>query len=112
MAGFETTAVHTDPATSYLAAGAVREYIYDAATDLGEGQAPQNPTVELVNARTRVEIAGGAAMDTPAIEGTNLFVRVGPIERGAVYELRIAFEHTNPRVPGERTVRIHVIEGV
>ena len=112
MTTAQTSAAHTDPARTVLAAGEIAEYIYDAATDLGAGQAPENPTAELVNARTRAVIAGGAALDTPAIEGTRLFVRVGPVERGAAYELRLGFGHTNPRVPGERTVRIHEIIGV
>ena len=45
-------------------------------------------------------------------EGPRLFIKVSQIERGVTYELRLAFDHTNPRVPGERTVKIHEIVGV
>lgn len=112
MTRVRTTPAHTIPPTSTMAAGEIAEYVYDASTDLGEGQTPENPTVELRNADTRAEIEGGATLDTPPIAGNALAIRVAQIERGVTYELRIAFDHSSPRVVGEHTVKIHVIEGV
>lgn len=106
------TPAHTNPAQSVMVAGEIVEYVYDAVNDLGAEQLPTNPSVELLNAKTRQAVSGGATMDTTPIEETRLFVRLAGIERGGQYELRIGFDHTNPRVGGERTVKIHQIDGV
>ena len=102
----------TVPPISTMAAGEVREYTYDAAADLGEGQAPTNPAVELVNLRTGQTVAGGATLGVPPVAGTVIAFRVAGVEAGGWHLLRVAFDHTNPRVAGERTVRLHAIEGV
>lgn len=94
-----------------MAAGDIVEYQFDASPLLGAGQAPTNPTVQLIDTRTGEVVIGGAALDTVPIEGAVLFIRVANVARGRRYELRIGFDHTNPRVAGEHTNRVHIIEG-
>lgn len=111
---FKPTGAHTIPPVSQVAAGEIAEYTYDAANDLGAGQSVSNPSAELLDARTYVAVEDGVDLDvdTPDDDENKIAVRVTGIERGRSYELRIAFEHEPPRVAGEKTIRIHVIEGV
>lgn len=106
------TSAHTVPPVSQAAAGEVIEVTYDAVNDLGVGQTAINASVQLLNARTFVEVEDGATLDTPPITANKIAIRVSGIERGTDYELRIGFEHDPPRVTGEKTIRIHVIEGI
>lgn len=108
---WQSTTAHTDPPSSTMVAGQIKEYTYDATLDLGVGQAPTNAAVSLVRLDTLAEIASGAVLDSPAIVGNVIAMKVTGVARDTTYELRIAFDHTNPRVVGERTVRLHVIEG-
>lgn len=95
-----------------LVAGEVAEYTYDATNDLGAGQGVTGPTVSLVNLRTGAAVTGGAQLDTPAVTSNSIAMRVTGVERGVVYELRIQFDHSSPRVSGERTIRLHRIAGM
>ncbi len=94
-----------------MVAGEVQEFIYDPSLDLGEEQAPTNPGYALIDTATGTTVSGGATPDTPPVEDGRLFIRVTGVERGATYELRIGFNHTPPRVAGERTVRLFYIKG-
>ena len=109
---WQATAEHTTPANSTMVAGQIKEYTYDASTDLGDGQAPENPAVSLIRLDTLAVVEDGAVLDTPAIAGNVISLKVAGVERGVTYELRIAFDHTNPRVAGERTVKLHIVECV
>jgi len=105
------TATGGQPSTQ-LVAGEIAEYIYDAAADLGAGQGVTSPVVSLVDMRTGDAVPGGAVLDMTPVAGTSIYMRVTGVERGGVYELRIQFDHTSPRVTGERTVKLHRIEGM
>lgn len=111
---FKPTGAHTIPPVSQVAAGEIAEYTYDAVNDLGSGQSVSNPSAELLDAVTFVPVEDGADLDvdTPDEDENKIAVRVIGIERGRNYELRISFEHDPPRVEGEKTTRIHIIEGV
>lgn len=97
---------------SQLVAGEVAEFTYDAAADLGAGQGVTAPAVSLVDTRTGLTVAGGATLDSTPVVGTVIYLRVTGVQRGGVYELRIQFDHTSPRVSGERTIKLHRIEGM
>jgi hypothetical protein len=89
----------------------VKEYTFDASLDLAEGQLPLNPTAYLIDLETHETIPDAATVDG-APTGKFLSVRVTGLRMGHTYELRFGFEHSSPRVDGERTVRLHVIECV
>lgn len=112
MVRVKPTAVHTDPPSSEMAEGEILEYIYNAVNDLGDTQAPTNAEVELIDTSDRSVVTGGATLDTVPIQGNSIFIRVAEVVRGKTYELRIGFDHTNPRVVGEHTEKVHVIEGI
>jgi len=99
-------------ASTQLVAGEVAEYTYDATADLGAGQSPTAPAVSLVDLRTGATVAGGATLDATPVVGNLVYLRVTGVERGGLYELRIQFDHSSPRVSGERTVKLHRIEGM
>lgn len=109
---WQATAAHTDPPSSVMVTGQIKEYTYDATLDLGVGQAPTNAAVSLVRLDTLAVVTNGAVLDSPAIAGNVIAMKVTGVERDTTYELRIAFDHTNPRVVGERSVRLHIIQGV
>jgi hypothetical protein len=109
---WKPTASHTVIPSSTVVAGEVVSLVFDAVNDLGEGQSPTNASVSLVDMQTREEIEGGATLDTPPIAGTQISIRITGVERQRTYELLIGFDHDPPRVEGEHTIRIHVIEGV
>lgn len=107
------TQAHTIPPITQIAAGEVVEFIYDPVNDLGLGQSAINPSAELFNAATRESITDDMLdEDSPSIVANLVSIRVAGIERGVSYELRISFEHEPPRVTGEKTTKIMIIEGV
>lgn len=99
-----------DPPQGVVAAGDVREIVADVTLELGEEQAPTNPTCSLRDYDTQEEVEGGALLDDPPTEDNVIFVRVAEFERGRSYELRIGWDHEPPRVEGEHTERVFVIE--
>lgn len=109
---WQATSSHTSPASSTLAAGAIVQRAYDATLDLGEGQAATAASVQLIRLDTLDIVADGATLDDPPIVDNVILFAVTGVEANTTYRLRIGFDHTNPRVPGERTIRLHVIEGV
>lgn len=110
---WKPTTSHTLVPSSTIVEGEIVAISYNAENELGEGQAVENPTVSLVDMQTRLEIEDGAALaDTPITDNTTINLLVSGVMRGRIYELLIGFDHTNPRVDGEHTIRIHVIEGV
>jgi hypothetical protein len=106
----KATGAHFDPPQGVVAEGDVREIAADVALELGPEQVPVNPTCTLRDYETREEIEGGALLDEPAIDGTVIFVRVAEFERDHAYELRIGWDHEPPRVEGEHSERIFIIE--
>lgn len=105
------TATGKAPSTQ-LVAGEAAEYIYDASTDLGTGQHVTNPSVSLVDLRSGAVVSGGAVLDATPVVDDRIYLRVTNVARGGQYELRIQFDHASPRVVGERTIKLHWIEGM
>ena len=109
---WQATDAHTVPPSSTMVAGEIKEYTVDVSTVLGAGQEPTNPAVSLIRLDTLALVEGGAVLDSPAISGNVIALLVAGVARGVTYELRVAFDHTNPRVVGERSTMLHVVEGV
>lgn len=109
---WQATDAHTNPAVSVMTTGEIREIPFDMSAVLGETQTPENPDVSLVRLDTLEVVEDGAALDTPAVEDNVISVKVANVEPGTTYELRVSFDHTNPRVAGERSTVLHIIEGV
>ncbi len=95
-----------------MAEGEIRQLAYDATKDLGTGQVPTNASGTLVNLDTGAVVSGGATLGSPAITGNVISIRLAGITGGVTHELRIGFDHTNPRVSGEHSVKLHVVEGI
>lgn len=109
---WQATDAHTDPPSSTLSAGEIVQRSFDATDDLGEGQLPTAASVQLIRLDTDDIIAGGASLDDPPTDANLINFAIEVPEGDTTYLLKIGFDHTNPRVPGERTIRLHHIEGV
>jgi hypothetical protein len=109
---WQATTEHTIPASSSLVAGAKEQRTLDTTIYLGDGQTPVAPSVQLMRLDTFTLVENGAVLSDPPITGNIISFAVSGVERDTTYELRVGFDHTPPRVVGERTIALHIIEGV